>query len=341
MPKVIPVAFVSSTMRDLEAFRERTMAVLRRNCVAYVAMEDFPADHLTPNENIEAKLEPCDLYIGILGGLYGSIPNGQDKSYTELEYRLALEYRKEALVFIADEQSFVGTASMFEHDQEKKKQLTSLRREWQKEHSTAIFTSQNFEQKLDESIKAFLKRHEADYQSMELACLPLDVPEKGWIADLYSNHPATVSNAIPNLANVRSALEHFYALLMKGDSSLREPLFMAFDQASCHLARVYDILGEMLAANDPGLVSRAVLAIGRHARARKVPDYLATRIYQLAPATDDDVRYEVAHALWKLPEWDRSRWRQCTDLASHMITDPIPRVSQRAQRSHQTLTNNR
>ncbi len=52
-------------------------------------MELFPATDKGAWHVIERSLQECDFYLLISGGRYGSLKNGTEKSYTELEYELA------------------------------------------------------------------------------------------------------------------------------------------------------------------------------------------------------------------------------------------------------------
>lgn len=91
--------FVSSTYEDLKVERNEVLqALLEIKCIP-LAMELFPAaddDQLTL---IKRAIDECDYYVVLVAGRYGSI--GKDQvSYTELEYRYALEQGKPLLGFV-------------------------------------------------------------------------------------------------------------------------------------------------------------------------------------------------------------------------------------------------
>jgi hypothetical protein len=64
-------------------------------------MEDFGARDCPSLSLCLRKVEECEVYIGIVGHLYGSCPEDGGKSYTELEYDKATELGKPRLMFLA------------------------------------------------------------------------------------------------------------------------------------------------------------------------------------------------------------------------------------------------
>jgi hypothetical protein len=85
--------FVSSTYDDLKDERSRVIqALLNINCIP-CGMEYFPAADEDAWHCIERLIPECDYYVLVLGGMYGSIPPGEDKSYTHLEYELAVKHK--------------------------------------------------------------------------------------------------------------------------------------------------------------------------------------------------------------------------------------------------------
>jgi len=85
--------FVSSTYDDLKEERNRVIqALLNINCIP-CGMEYFPAADEDAWHCIERLIPECDYYILILAGMYGSIPSGKQKSYTHLEYELAVKHK--------------------------------------------------------------------------------------------------------------------------------------------------------------------------------------------------------------------------------------------------------
>ncbi|CAN7451796.1 DUF4062 domain-containing protein [Acidovorax sp. LjRoot194] len=91
--------FVSSTYEDLRAERQEVMqALLELDCIPS-GMELFPAADEEQWSLIKRVIDECDYYIIICAGRYGSVaPSGL--SYTEMEYRYALETGKPTLAFL-------------------------------------------------------------------------------------------------------------------------------------------------------------------------------------------------------------------------------------------------
>lgn len=92
--------FVSSTYEDLKEERlEALTALLTAKCFV-AGMEYFPAIDKDQFEYIKKVIDDCDFYLLILGGKYGSIPDGEEKSYTEKEFDYALEQGKKVIALL-------------------------------------------------------------------------------------------------------------------------------------------------------------------------------------------------------------------------------------------------
>lgn len=91
--------FVSSTYEDLREERHEVIqALLELDCIP-AGMELFPATDEDQWSLIKRVIDECDYYIIIVGGRYGSI-GPQGISYTEQEYRYALEAGKPIIAFL-------------------------------------------------------------------------------------------------------------------------------------------------------------------------------------------------------------------------------------------------
>ncbi|MBD0374899.1 MAG: DUF4062 domain-containing protein [Bacteroidota bacterium] len=97
--------YISSTFRDLKDHRERVIDLLQKfpDKFDLVAMENYVAEALPPVDKCVQDVLGCDIYILLLANRYGFIPQGSDKSVTEIEYQTAKEHHKEILVFISDD----------------------------------------------------------------------------------------------------------------------------------------------------------------------------------------------------------------------------------------------
>jgi hypothetical protein len=94
--------YVSSTYSDLHEFREQVRLTLRRMGYEDVAMEYYSAGDQRPVEKCLQDVEDADLYLGIFAWRYGLVPEGYDKSITELEYRKAIQAGKPDLTPLRD-----------------------------------------------------------------------------------------------------------------------------------------------------------------------------------------------------------------------------------------------
>lgn len=91
--------FISSTYADLQEERQEVIqALLELDCIP-AGMELFPAASEDQWTLIKQVIDDCDYYMVIVAGRYGSIgPDGL--SYTEMEYRYALNAGKPIIGFV-------------------------------------------------------------------------------------------------------------------------------------------------------------------------------------------------------------------------------------------------
>jgi len=94
--------FVSSTYTDLLVERQEIMqALLELDCIP-AGMELFPASNDDQWSLIKGVIDDCDYYVVVIGGRYGSV--GKDGlSYTEMEYRYAIDKGKPVIAFLHKE----------------------------------------------------------------------------------------------------------------------------------------------------------------------------------------------------------------------------------------------
>ena len=91
--------FVSSTYQDLIEERKEVMqALLELKCMP-AGMELFPAANDDQWTLIKRVIDDSDYYIVIVAGRYGST-NEDGISYTEMEYRYALQAKKPIIAFV-------------------------------------------------------------------------------------------------------------------------------------------------------------------------------------------------------------------------------------------------
>ncbi|MFO1431892.1 MAG: SUMF1/EgtB/PvdO family nonheme iron enzyme [Candidatus Competibacteraceae bacterium] len=103
----MPNVFLSSTARDLAAYRNAvTEAINRLDGFHCVRMEDFGARAAQADEFCQAKIAECEVAVFIIGLCYGSSPKGAKESYTHREYLAAKKAGKPILVFLSAEGEF-------------------------------------------------------------------------------------------------------------------------------------------------------------------------------------------------------------------------------------------
>jgi hypothetical protein len=117
--------FVSSTFSDLQDERQEVMqALLELDCIP-AGMELFPAANDDQWTLIKRVIDDCDYYIVIIAGKYGSVGSG-GQSYTEMEYRYALEKKKPIMAFLHKDPGSLK-ASLWESDQGRREKLETFR----------------------------------------------------------------------------------------------------------------------------------------------------------------------------------------------------------------------
>lgn len=93
--------FVSSTYSDLiEERREVIEAIIDLGHIP-AGMEGFPAIDIEQFKYIKKVIDQCDYYVLIVAGRYGSLSN-DGTSFTEREYRYAVESGKTIVAFVLD-----------------------------------------------------------------------------------------------------------------------------------------------------------------------------------------------------------------------------------------------
>jgi len=84
--------FVSSTFKDLKEHRSTAMLAIVSAGHMATCLENWGIQNQPPLDVIKRAVEDCQFYVIILGHSYGSIPEGMESSFTELELDFAEKY---------------------------------------------------------------------------------------------------------------------------------------------------------------------------------------------------------------------------------------------------------
>lgn len=149
--------FVSSTYIDLVEERQEIMhALLELDCIP-AGMELFPAANEDQWSLIKGVIDESDYYLLVIGGRYGSVsPEGL--SYTEMEYRYAIETGKPVLAFLHKDPESIP-AKKTEISSEGRKKLDEFRDLAQKKMCKYWETPQELGSVVSRSLIMLQKKH--------------------------------------------------------------------------------------------------------------------------------------------------------------------------------------
>jgi hypothetical protein len=92
--------FVSSTFDDLREERASVIGALMQMDCFPTGMELFPAADDDSWTLIKSVIADSDYYLIMLAGRYGSVPTGETRSFTHLEYEYALDIGKPTIALV-------------------------------------------------------------------------------------------------------------------------------------------------------------------------------------------------------------------------------------------------
>jgi Domain of unknown function (DUF4062) len=167
--------FVSSTFLDLQDERGEIMqALLELRCIP-AGMKLFPASNDEQWKLIKRVIDDSDYYVIVIGGRYGSL-HSSGISYTEMEYRYALETNKPIIGFLHQDPSQLP-AKNCEKDPIGKQKLEDFKSLVQKKMVKYWKNAHDLGSKVSRSIVNLIE----------------DTPAVGWIrADFVPNEEATL-----------------------------------------------------------------------------------------------------------------------------------------------------
>lgn len=93
--------FLSSTGLDLDDHRRRVHeAIVGVEGWTCVRMEDYGAVDAAPADHDGSQVARCDLLVGLVGLRHGNCPPGEERSFTECEYEVAVRHGVPRLMFL-------------------------------------------------------------------------------------------------------------------------------------------------------------------------------------------------------------------------------------------------
>lgn len=153
------IAYISSTYLDLETHRQAAKLQLEKLGFRVVSMETYNAEERKPLDQCLADVSSSDLYIGIFAWCYGKIPPGEDRSFTELEYREAGRHNVERLMFLLDPNVPWLPQHMDSHVLGDDTAIRRFRDELEQTHLCSYFsTPENLAKELSAAVQNFLGR---------------------------------------------------------------------------------------------------------------------------------------------------------------------------------------
>jgi adenylate cyclase len=91
--------FISSTQEDLEDHRRCVIDTLRTAGYEPVCMEEWPAAGCTPLDICRKAIQSCTSFVVIVAWMIGNNPEGEQRSFVELEYEEALSFIPQERIF--------------------------------------------------------------------------------------------------------------------------------------------------------------------------------------------------------------------------------------------------
>lgn len=129
--------FISSTTKDLGEARNKVCERLLQLDIQLVSMDFYTSGSKQPKQRDDAEVKDCDAFVIIVGHLYGSCPESEKKSFTELEYKAAVASGKPIYTFLASDK-FALSPSLREDDSTYQK-LQAFRNRLKENHTPAYF----------------------------------------------------------------------------------------------------------------------------------------------------------------------------------------------------------
>lgn len=168
--------FVSSTYKDLTEERAEIMqALLELDCMP-AGMELFPAANEQQWNWIKKVIDESDYYLVVIGGRYGTISEATGMSYTEMEYRYAIETFKPVIAFIHEDTSKIISGKT-EANSLAKKKLDQFRKFTEQRLCKYWSSSTDLGAKVSRSITQLIK-HQPAAGWIQANLIPVDYSQE-------------------------------------------------------------------------------------------------------------------------------------------------------------------
>lgn len=135
----VPI-FVGSTFSDMQVYRRAVRDALAQLETVVRGMEQFGSKPGSPVDECLNVVRSCQVYVGMFGMRYGSVPDGHAKSMTQLEYEQAQAIKLPSLIYLIDEDNQPVLPKDIEFGPGAEK-LRSLKETLKRQHTVSFFTT--------------------------------------------------------------------------------------------------------------------------------------------------------------------------------------------------------
>ena len=135
----VPI-FVGSTFSDMQVYRRAVRDTLAQLETVVRGMEQFGSKPGSPVDECLQVVRSCQVYVGLFGMRYGSVPDGNTKSMTHLEYEQAQAIKLPSLIYLIDEDNQPVLPKDVEFGPGAEK-LRSLKETLKRQHTVSFFTT--------------------------------------------------------------------------------------------------------------------------------------------------------------------------------------------------------
>jgi hypothetical protein len=123
----------------MQVYRRKVQDALTQLEAIVRGMEQFGSKPGSPVEECLAVVQSCQLYVGVFGMRYGTIPEGHDKSMTHIEYDEAQKVGLPSLIYILNENHPIPAKDVETGSGAEK--LRALKEQLTKRHTVSFFTT--------------------------------------------------------------------------------------------------------------------------------------------------------------------------------------------------------